>query len=501
MRGTRLPPLAVEPLPKPAKGQLSVNDCCAAPGGDPDSRNYDLAVIGAGSAGFSAAITAANQGARVALVGHGTIGGTCVNVGCIPSKTLIRAAEAVRAAQSVGRFPGLAGTASVTEWSALMAAKDELVATLRRQKYADLLPGYETIDYIEGRARFCSNALLVDGRPLRAGRIVIATGAAPAPPDISGIAGVSYLTSTSALELPECPESLLVIGGGYIGCELAQLLARLGSKVTLVTRSRLLPESEPEVSAALTGYLCNEGIAVWAGLGYREIQQTVDGVALTIDVDGRIERLAAGHVLVATGRKPNTDGLGLAEFGVALDELGAVMVDDHMRTSRPGVYAAGDVTDRDAFVYMAAHGARIAARNALNGDGTTYDNRAMPWVVFTDPQVAGAGLTETAARDAGHVVKTSTITLDQVARALAARDTRGLIKLVADAYTDELLGGQILAPEGADSVQTLALAIKHGMTARELAETLFPYLTTVEGLKLAALGFCTDVARLSCCAG
>lgn len=478
-----------------------MNDCCAVPGGDSDDRNYDLAVIGAGSAGFSAAITAANLGARVALIGHGTIGGTCVNVGCVPSKTLIRAAEASHAAKSVARFPGLAGVATLTDWSALMAAKDELVATLRRQKYADLLPGYETIDYIEGQARFDDGMLLVDDAPLCADRIVIATGASPALPDIPGVASIPVLTSTTALELPERPESLLVIGGGYIGCELAQLFARLGSKVTLVTRSRLLPETEPEVSAALAGYLRDEGITVWDGLGYREVRQTAEGVALTIDVDGRIERVAAEQLLIATGRKPNTDGLGLAGSGVALDGRDAVIVDDHMRTSRPGVYAAGDVTNRDAFVYMAAHGAKVAARNALNGDESTYDNRAMPWVVFTDPQVAGVGLTEADGRAAGHEVKTSIINLDQVPRALAARDTRGLIKLVVDAHTDVLLGGQILAPEGADAIQTLALAIKHGMTATALAETLFPYLTTVEGLKLAALGFNTDVARLSCCAG
>lgn len=172
-----------------------------------------------------------------------------------------------------------------------------------------------------------------------------------------------------------------------------------------------------------------------------------------------------------------------------------------MRTSKAGVYAAGDVSDRDQFVYMAAYGAKLAAKNALNGDSLTYDNGAMPWVVFTDPQVAGVGLSEAAAKTAGHEVKTSIVPLDQVPRALAARDTRGLIKLVADAKSDRLLGGQILAPEGADSIQTLAMAVKFGMTAKALGETIFPYLTTVEGLKLAAQTFDKDVAKLSCCAG
>jgi hypothetical protein len=204
---------------------------------------------------------------------------------------------------------------------------------------------------------------------------------------------------------------------------------------------------------------------------------------------------------MTTGRIANSDGLGLAESGVSVSENGGIVVDDRMRTTRPGVYAVGDVTGRDQFVYMAAYGARLAARNALNGDSLSYDNSAMPAVVFTDPQVATVGLTEAAARAAGHDVQTSMITLDHVPRALAARDTRGLIKLVADRGTRRLLGAHILAPEGADSIQTAAVAIKCGMTVEQLGDTIFPYLTTVEGLKLAALTFNKDVAKLSCCAG
>lgn len=463
--------------------------------------NYDLAVVGAGSAGFSAAITAAELGARVALIGHGTIGGTCVNVGCVPSKTMIRAAEALHGAGAAGRFPGLAGEARLTDWSSLIAAKDDLVATLRQKKYADLLPDYEAVDYVEGRARFDGDALLVDGAPLRVGRTIIATGASPAMPEIAGIGDVPVLTSTSALELTELPASLLVIGGGYIGCELAQMFARIGTAVTLVTRSRLLPQAEPEVSEALMGYLRDDGITVRVGLSYRHIARGGHGVTLTIRSDDREETLSAECVLVTTGRRPNTAGMNLPDVGVELDRRGAVVVDDRMRTTRSGVYAAGDVTGRDQFVYMAAYGAKLAAKNALNGDSLIYDNGAMPWVVFTDPQVAGVGLTEAEARNAGFEVKTSVLALDNVPRALAARDTRGLIKLVADAETDRLLGGVIVAPEGADSVQTLAMALKFGMTTKALGETIFPYLTTVEGLKLAAQTFDKDVAKLSCCAG
>lgn len=474
-------------------------DCCSTDG----SRKcgYDLAVIGAGSAGFSAAITAAEQGANVALIGHGLIGGTCVNVGCVPSKTMIRAAEAVHGARSASRFAGLAGEAHVADWRALVAAKDDLVGALRQKKYVDLLPEYNGIAYLEGTARLNGAGVLVNDSPVAAGKIIIATGASPAMPSIPGIENVPYLTSTTALELAEQPRSLLVIGGGYIGCELAQMFARTGTAVTMVTRSRLVPEAEPEIAQALARYLADEGITVRTGLTYSRIGQQDGGITLTIDVDGRAETLTAEQVLVTTGRMPNTADLGLEEAGIRLAPNGGIVVDDRMRTSKSGVYAAGDVTGRDQFVYMAAYGAKLAARNALNGDTLVYDNTAMPWVVFTDPQVAGVGFSEAQAIERGVEVKTSVVSLDQVPRALAARDTRGLIKLVADAKSDRLLGGQILAPEGADSIQTLALALKHGMTAQALGEMIFPYLTTVEGLKLAAQGFVKDMAKFSCCAG
>lgn len=193
--------------------------------------------------------------------------------------------------------------------------------------------------------------------------------------------------------------------------------------------------------------------------------------------------------------------MALEENGVELLPNGGIKVNDRMRSTHPNVYAAGDVTGTDQFVYMAAYSAKIASKNAMNGDSMIYDNSAMPWVVFTDPQVAGVGLSESQAKEKGIDVKTSIIRLDHVPRALAARDTRGLIKLVADKNTNKLLGAQVMAPEGADSIQTAVMAIKHGLTVTDLADTIFPYLTTVEGLKLAAQTFDKDVSKLSCCAG
>lgn len=472
------------------------DDCCTP------RRDFDLVVVGAGSAGFSAAITAAEGGKRVALIGHGTIGGTCVNVGCVPSKTMIRAAEAVHGTKAAQRFPGLRGAAQVAEWAALIGAKDDLIATMRQTKYADLLPGYEGVTYIdEGPARIVDGGVEIGGRKITAPKVIVTTGGRPAVPHIPGIGDVPTLDSTQLLALERLPESLVFLGGGYIGVELAQMMARMGVGVTIVCRTRLLPRAEPEVSDALKDFLRAEGVTILDCVTYQAVRAEGEYAVLRLTTGGAARDLTADHLVLTTGRTPNTEGLGLAELGVETDAGGAITVGDDMQTTRPGVYAAGDVTDRDQFVYMAAYGAKLAARNAVLGNAERYDNVAMPWVVFTDPQVAGVGLTEAEARESGHEVKTRLLSLDNVPRALAARDTRGLIKLVADAETDRLLGGVIMAPEGADSVQTLVLALKFGMTTRALGETIFPYLTTVEGLKLAAQAFDKDVAKLSCCAG
>ncbi len=473
-------------------------DCCGHKDGR--GRHYDLAVVGAGSAGFAAALAGVEQAAQVALIGHGLIGGTCVNVGCVPSKRLIRAVETLHQARSASRFQGIQGNAGIKDWRAVVRQKDELVGNLRQAKYVDLLPAHNSISYIEGKARVLDGGVEVNGEFVKAGKIIITTGARAAIPTISGIDSVPYLTSTTALELEELPRSMIVVGGGYIGAELAQTFARAGVRVTLVFRSRLLPQAESEIGAALASYFEAEGIAVIGGVRYGSVRSTGNGVAFEVIREGRSQILEGERLLVAVGRRPNTEELGLADLGVALHGDGGIIVDDHMRTGRQGLYAAGDVTGRDQFVYMAAHGARIAAENALNGDSRRYDRAGMPSIAFTDPQVASAGLTEADAKAWGHQVLTTVLPLDQVPRALAAADTRGLIKLVAERSSGRLLGAHILAPEGCDSIQTAVLAIRHGMTYRQLAETIFPYLTTVEGLKLAALSFEKDVKALSCCA-
>lgn len=475
-----------------------MSDCC-----ETENTSPDLLVIGAGSAGFSAAITAAETGAQVVVVGEGTIGGTCVNVGCVPSKNMIRATKILHKATIADRFSGIEASSKLVDWRALVQQKQDMVDELRKAKYEDLLPEYRLVSYVPGRAEFTGSGIEVAVGSVRytPKKVIIATGSSSALPPIDGIQNVPVLDSTTALALDTLPKSLLIIGGGVIGCELGSMFSRLGVVVTICCRSRLLPDTEPEISAALTDILRNEGVNVCDGMDYRSVESTDHGIVLTGENGKGQVLIKVDQLLVASGRKPNSNGLKLELVKIARTEKGGIEVDDFMQTSHSDVYAAGDVTGRDMFVYMAAYGAKLAARNAMNGNSHVYDNSTMPAVVFTDPQVATVGLSEAAAKAQGFEVKTSVITLDNVPRFIASRETAGVIKLVADVRTDKLLGAAILAPEAGDLIQTVVMALKGGLTTRDLGDTIFPYLTGVEGLKLAAQSFDKDVKKLSCCAG
>jgi len=303
------------------------------------------------------------------------------------------------------------------------------------------------------------------------------------------------------MDLPELPRSLIVLGGRAVALELGQTMARFGVQVTVLQRSsRLIPDHEPEIARALKGYLEKEGIGVVAGVQVERIEREGNQRVVHACVQGRPMAYRAGQVLMALGRQPNTAGMDLEAVGVELDQNGAIIVDGQMRTSNPDIYASGDCTINPEFVYVAAAGGAIAVENALTGAGRVLDLSAMPAVIFTDPQVATVGLTEAQAREASYDVETSMLLLSYVPRALAARDTRGLIKLVADGATGRLLGAHILAAEAGEVVQSAVLAVKFGLTLDDLTGTLFPYLTQVEGLKLAAQAFSKDMAKLSCCA-
>lgn len=489
----------------PETAHATASDAAPQASGQAD---YDLIVIGTGGAGMGAALKAAELGRTVGIIEAGILGGTCVNIGCVPSKTLIRAAEAYYKAGHQP-FQGVHTHTQGVDWADVIRQKDHLVGELRQGKYADVLASYaDHVTLIQGRARLTSDGkvALDDGRVLSAQGIVIATGARPQRLPIAGIDDVAVLDSTSAMTLAQQPRSLLVVGGRAIALELGQMFARFGTQVTILQRSeRLIPEHEPEISEALADYLREEGITVHTGVNLSAIREEGDEKVITAMVGGARQEFRAEHVLMATGRTPNRHNMGLAEAGVDLDSGGFIQVDDYMQTSRPGLYAAGDVSNRPQLVYVAAAAGGIAAENALNGNARRINLTVLPTVIFTDPQIASVGLTEAQALARGTAVKTSLLPLAYVPRALAARETRGLFKLVAEQGSDRLLGAHILAAEAGEVIQTAALAVsaglRYGFTVADLRAMLFPYLTQVEGLKLAAQAFEKDVSQLSCCAG
>lgn len=473
-----------------------------APSNGRGDGDFDLMVIGGGSAGFAAAIRGAELGFKVGLVEASTIGGTCVNVGCIPSKALIRAMEHHHRAGH-GRFNGVPTVAGPISWPEVIAHKDGLVGDLRQAKYIDVLKAYPEITFIQGRARLTGkDGVEVEGRHYAPGKIVIAMGARPWAPPIPGLDEIPYLDSTSALELRELPRSMIVLGGNAVGLELAQAYARAGTYVTVLELlPRITPFEDEDISSALAEYLNEEGLRIVPNFKTTKVENRRGRVVVTGTKNDAEVIFEAEQLLVATGRRPNTSGLGLEEAGVRLGKRGEILVNEMLQTHNPFVYGAGDVTGRDMFVYVAAHSGILAVENALTGAGREYDAAYIPRITFTDPQVASAGLTEAQARQQGYAVKVSRVPMSQVARALVGRDTRGLIKLVADEVSDRLLGAHILAPEAGEMIQTAVLAIRFGITVRELRQTMFPYLTNTEGLKLAMIAFEKDVTKLSCCAG
>jgi len=464
--------------------------------------DYDLAIIGSGSAAFAAAIEARGAGARVAMIERGTLGGTCVNIGCVPSKTLLRAAD-VHHRAAMNPFRGLHTHADTPDLALLVAEKDALVAEMRQKKYADLIPEYQ-IDLIPGEAHFLDDRRLqVGDRVITAGRYVIATGARPRIPAIPGLSAVPYLTSTSALSLTSRPDHLIVMGSGYIALELGQLFRRWGSQVTLIQRSPvLMPAYDDEVRTVMADMLDEAGIEVMRGAVYERVEGQAPEIRVRLTVAGA-ERVVRGDaVLVAAGRDPNTEALNLEAAAIRVGDRRQPLFDAHLQTSNPRVYVAGDVTLGPQFVYVAAYEGKIAVQNALGLRPTQEVNlEVVPAVTFTQPALASVGLTQDAAEHQGLAVKTSVLPLEAVTRALANRETRGVFKIVADAEGGRIRGVQIVAENAGDVIYAATLAVKFGLTVSDLTDTLAPYLTMAEGLKLAALTFDKDVNKLSCCAG
>ncbi|MDU4049156.1 MAG: mercury(II) reductase [Enterococcus faecium] len=466
-----------------------------------NKEDYDLLIIGSGGAAFSAAIKAVEYGSKVGMIERGTVGGTCVNIGCIPSKTLLRAGEINQSAH-VNIFEGLHTSTGEVELDRLVDQKNELVDDLRKQKYTNLIDDYG-FDLIKGEAKFIDeNTVTVSGQTYSAQRFLIATGASPLLPRITGLKEVDYLTSTTLLELRKVPKRLTIIGSGYIGRELGQLFHNLGSEVTLIQRSkRLLKEYDPEISEAMEKALIEQGIKLISGATYERVEQDGNIKKVHIIVKGKNKVIESDELLVGTGRKPNTEVLNLSAAGVQVGPNNEIKINAFAQTSNRKIYAAGDVTLGPQFVYVAAYEGGIAAGNAIGGLNKAIDLSVVPGVSFTSPQFATVGLTQQQAKEKGYEVKKAVLSLENVPRAIVNHNTTGVFKLVVDRKTQKILGVHIVSENAGEVIYGASLAVKFGLTVADLKDTLAPYLTMSEGLKLAALAFDKDISKLSCCAG
>jgi len=474
------------------------------------TEQYDLVILGSGSTAFAAAIKAAELGKTAVMTESRTVGGTCVNRGCLPSKNLIEAARIYHEAEHP-RFPGLGGKKLDLDFKALIAGKDEVIKSYRGRKYESILSDSDKITIVEGHAALVDpHTVQLDGQSLVGAQILVATGSRPAVPSIAGLDQVPYLTSDlltsdEEMELTEQPRSLVIIGGGYIALELAQMFQRLGTKVTLLQRSeRILSDYEPEVSIAVHAALTEEGMDIRTGTKIRGVRSEDGGVTVLVETDGREGSVHAERLLVATGRVPNTDDIGVDKAGLALDERGYVKVDEELRTNVAHVWAAGDVigtqTESQMATPVGAHDGNIAAGNALGGERRKVDHRVLPRTIFTDPQVAVVGLTDEEANARGFVCSCNTIPIHLVPRAGAVRDERGIIKMVLEAESGKVLGVSMVGRDAGEVIHEVAMGMRFGATVHDFIDMVHVYPTMAEAVKIVALSFFKDVSKMSCCA-
>ena len=462
---------------------------------------YDLIVLGGGAAAFAAATEADRRNLRTVIINAGLpIGGTCVNVGCVPSKHLLALGKE-RYHPARPNFAGVGATTPSFDFTRAMAEKDALVTALRQQNYQEVLDSFRQVDYLEGRGKLLdAHTVEAAGKRLTGDRILIATGSSTKIPPFKGLAETGYLTHIEALALERLPASLVIFGAGFLALEFAQIFSRMGTRVTLVARApRILRIQEPEISLALRNHLEAEGIEIVTESGVREVGKTRDGKQVTLTTPVGERRLEAEEIMVATGVRGNIDGLGLEQVGVAVEQGEQIAVNERLQTSVPHIYAAGDVAGRKQLETVAAREGKIAVENAFGDSGKTLDLHSVPYAVFTDPEVASVGLTEARYMAIHGACSCRTISMDRIPRAVAVKDTRGLLKMVAHHETGQVMGVHILAPNASEMIHEAVLAVKHGLTVDDLIDTVHVFPTYSEAIKIAAQAFRRDISTMSCC--
>jgi mercuric reductase len=492
--------------------------------------HYDLVILGGGAAAFAAITEASRRDLSTAMVNTGLpIGGTCVNVGCVPSKHLLAVAENVATASenpfNAVRYP----EEPTVDWADALDGTDELVERFRQENYVDVAEHFET-DIYEGYGQLVDNEghspsgnrtqsgddttiEIVDGADegarITGKKALVATGSSPWAPPIDGLGEIDYYTSETILEERDLPESIVMLGGGYIALEWGQILHHVGVDVTILQRSeRVLSGMEGQLGREIQRVFNEDGIEVVTGNDFQRVRTSAtaggtktrqSAVAVETAVEGTERTITGDALFVATGVQPNSDGIGLESVGVETDDNGTIHVDEHFQTTNSHIYAAGDVIGEPELETVAAKEGNHAVKNAFSDEGVSIDYDAVPAVVFTSPEVAAVGTTELEYTDEHGTCSCRTVQMEDVPRAKAVKDTEGLVQVVKHHKTDEIVGVHMVGPRAADMIMEAALAVKFGLTVDDIIDTVHPFPTFSEAFKQACQAFRRDTSKMSCC--
>ena len=463
---------------------------------------YDLIIIGGGAGAFAAAIHADELGAKTALINSGLpLGGTCVNVGCVPSKTLIHAAETLHHAKH-HRIPGIELEVKNFDFAKVVQDELALVERLRSEKYEKVLAQLKNVSLVEGKAAFVSsNEVEVNDERLTADKFIIAAGSTATVPPIENIKEVGFITHIEALKLERQPKELIVIGAGPLGLEFAQLYSRFGIKVTILQRgSSIFPPAEKELTDRLREILEREGIVIRTDVEILAARKDGEKKVITYNLNGKQEEVSGDEILLATGKTPNTGGLGFEKVGVEVNDKKAIVVNQLFATSQPHIFAVGDITSAPLRLEpTAGHEGTLAAENALRGTQLSIDYNTVPYTIFTDPQLSSVGYTEDAQMKAMGVCACRTVSFADVPKAIVLRQTEGLIKMAIHPQTKQIMGVHILAPDASDLIAEAMILIKNKNTIDDVVHSLPIFPSLSEAIKIAALSFTRDITKLSCC--
>jgi len=445
-------------------------------------KKYDAIVIGSGQGGNPLSYALAERGWTVALIEKSHLGGTCVNTGCTPTKTMIASAQVAHYARNGARW-GVRTNHVEVDLTLVVGRKNAVVQRFRGNHERNVA-NHPSLHLYRGHAHFVSgHEVQVDAEVLQSERIFIDTGTRPNPPRLSGLHTIDYLTNESLMELRELPEHLLTLGGGYIGLEFGQMFRRFGSRVTIVHKGpQLLPHEDEDIAKELQKALEAEGIEFRLNSNSLHVEKKAGQIVLTLESAGRRETITGSHLLVATGRRPNTDDLGLDKAGVELDEHGYIKVNSRLETNVRGIWALGDVKGGPAFTHISYNDYQIIFGNLIEQKNLSTANRYVPYSLFTDPQLGRVGMTENEARSSGQKLKMGTYAMSRVARAIERDETAGLMKLIVNAETDRILGAAILGIEGGEVVQILGAMMLAGAPYTVLKGAVYIHPTLAEGL-------------------